>query len=61
VPVPKSGGGTCPPTGNIFGAGAALQIEYTITGSGYGVTTPNPSNGVPPISLVNLETLGLDE
>src|SRR4029077_19513079 len=52
VPIPKPGGGTYPHTGNILGAGAALQAEYTITGSGYGVTTQNPAGGKPPISGV---------
>ena len=53
VPIPKPGGGTYPHTGNILGAGAALSVEYTITGSGYGVTTQNPAGGIPPISQVN--------
>ena len=53
VPIPKPGGGTYPHTGNILGAGAALQAEYLITGSGYGVTTQNPAGGIPPISQVN--------
>jgi hypothetical protein len=53
VPIPKPGGGTFPHTGNILGAGAAVQAEYTITGAGYGVTTQNPNGGIPPISQVN--------
>jgi hypothetical protein len=53
VPIPKPGGGTFPHTGNILGAGAAVEAEYQITGSGYGVTTQNPSGGIPPISQVN--------
>jgi hypothetical protein len=52
-PIPKPGGGTFPHTGNILGAPAAVQAEYTITGSGYGVTTQNPAGGIPPISHVN--------
>jgi len=53
VPIPKPGGGTWPHTGNILGAGAAVEAQYTITGSGYGVTTQNPAGGIPPISQVN--------
>jgi hypothetical protein len=53
VPIPKPGGGTYPHTGNILGAGAALQAEFTISGSGYGATPQNPSGGVPPLSAVN--------
>ena len=53
VPIPKPGGGNYPHTGNILGAGAALNVEYVITGSGYGVTTQNPAGGIPPISQVN--------
>jgi hypothetical protein len=53
VPIPKPGGSTYPHTGNILGAGAALSVEYVITGSGYRVTTQNPAGGIPPISQVN--------
>ena len=54
VPIPKPGGGTWPHTGNILGAGAAVEAEYQITGAGYGVTTQNPAGGIPPISQVNV-------
>jgi hypothetical protein len=53
VPIPKPGGGVYPHTGNILGAGAALQAEYQISGSGYGATPQNPSGGVPPLAQVN--------
>ena len=53
VPIPKPGGGTYPHTGNILGAGAAVQAEFTISGSGYGATPQNPAGGVPPLSGVN--------
>ncbi len=53
VPIPKPGGGTYPHTGNILGAGAALQAEYRISGSGYGATPQNPAGGVPPLAAVN--------
>jgi hypothetical protein len=53
VPIPKPGGGTYSHTGNILGAGAAVQAEFTITGSGYGATPQNPAGGVPPLSGVN--------
>ncbi len=53
VPIPKPGGGTYPHTGNILGAGAALQAEYTISGGGYGATPQNPAGGVPPLAAVN--------
>jgi hypothetical protein len=53
VPIPKPGGGVWPKTGNCLGCGAAVEAEYTITGSGYGVTTQNPAGGIPPISQVN--------
>jgi hypothetical protein len=53
VPIPKPGGGTYAHTGNILGAGAALQAEFTIAGSGYGITSQNPAGGVPPLSEVN--------
>jgi hypothetical protein len=36
VPIPKPGGGTYPHTGNIFGAGAAVEAEYKISGTEYG-------------------------
>jgi hypothetical protein len=53
VPIPKPGGGTYPHTGNILGAGTAFQAEYTISGSGYGVTPQKPEGGIPPLSAVN--------
>jgi hypothetical protein len=53
IPIPKPGGGSWPKTGNILGAGAAVEAEYTIEGSGYGVTAQNPKGGIPPISQVN--------
>jgi hypothetical protein len=53
VPIPKPGGGTWPKTGNCLGCGAGVEVEYVITGSGYGVTTQNPAGGIPPISQVN--------
>jgi hypothetical protein len=53
VPIPKPGGGTYRHTGNILGAGAALQAEFTIAGTGYGATPQNPAGGVPPLSGVN--------
>jgi hypothetical protein len=57
VPIPKPGGGTYPHTGNILpgkgGLGAALQAEYTISGSGYGATPQKPEGGIPPLSAVN--------
>jgi hypothetical protein len=54
VPIPKPGGGTFKGTGNILGAGAALKTQFTITGSGYGVTELNPAGGNPPLSGVNV-------
>ena len=53
IPIPKPGGGSWPKTGNILGAGAAVEAEYVIEGSGYGVTAQNPNGGIPPISQVN--------
>jgi hypothetical protein len=53
VPIPKPGGGSFPHTGNILGAGAAVEADYTIEGSGYGPTPQNPSGGIPPISEVD--------
>jgi hypothetical protein len=53
VPIPKPGGGSYPHTGNILGAGAALQAEYRISGTGYGATPQNPAGGVPPLAEVN--------
>jgi hypothetical protein len=53
VPIPKPGGGTYPKTGNILGAGAAVEAEYEFEGSGYGETAANPKGGIPPISGVN--------
>lgn len=53
VPIPKPGGGTFPHTGNILGAGAAVEADYEIEGSGYGTTPQNPNGGIPPISQVN--------
>jgi hypothetical protein len=53
VPIPKPGGGTYPHTGNILGAGAAVEAEYQFEGSGYGATPQNPAGGIPPISGVN--------
>jgi hypothetical protein len=40
VPIPKPGGGTYAHTGNIFGKGAAVQAEYTISGTEYGGFPP---------------------
>jgi hypothetical protein len=40
VPIPKPGGGTWPGTGNIYGAGAAVQAEYHISGTEYGGFPP---------------------
>jgi hypothetical protein len=53
LPIPKPGGGTYPHTGNILGAGAALQAEFAIAGSGYGPTPQNPAGGIPPLAAVN--------
>jgi hypothetical protein len=53
VPIPKPGGGTYKETGNLYGKGAAIEAEYSITGSGYGVSAQNPKGGIPPISAVN--------
>lgn len=53
VPIPKPGGGAYAHTGNILGAGAAVQAEFAISGSGYGATPQNPAGGVPPLSGVN--------
>lgn len=53
VPIPNPAGGNYKETGNIFGAGADVEAEYEIQGSGYGVTTLNPKGGIPPISNVN--------
>jgi hypothetical protein len=53
VPIPKAGGGTWPHTGNILGAGAAVEVEYEFTGEGYGSTAQNPKGGIAPISRVN--------
>ncbi len=36
VPIPKPGGGTYPHTGNILGAGTAVEANFVLTGSGYG-------------------------
>ncbi len=40
VPIPKPGGGTYPHTGNILGAGAAVQAEYKIEGNEYDGSPP---------------------
>jgi hypothetical protein len=40
VPIPKPGGGTWLGTGNIYGAGAAVQAEYHISGTEYGGFPP---------------------
>jgi hypothetical protein len=53
IPVPKPNGGNWPGTGNILGAGAAVEAEYEISGEGYGATTANPKGGIAPISQVN--------
>ncbi len=57
VPIPKNpsspGSGNYPGTGNILGAGAAVEAEYEFEGSGYGATAQNPNGGIPPISGVN--------
>jgi len=53
VPIPKPGGGSFPHTGNILGAGAAVEANYEITGGGYGPTAQNPAGGIPPISEVD--------
>ena len=53
IPIPKPGGGTWPKTGNVLGAGSAVEAEYEITGEGYGATAANPKGGIAPISQVN--------
>jgi hypothetical protein len=53
VPIPKPGGGTYPGTGNILSAGAALEANFVLTGSGYGATSANPAGGIPPLAAVN--------
>lgn len=53
VPIPKPGGGTYPGTGNILGAGAALEANFVLTGTGYGATPQNPAGGIPPLAAVN--------
>ena len=53
IPIPKPGGGNWPGTGNILGAGAAVEAEYEIAGEGYGPSSANPKGGIPPISQVN--------
>jgi hypothetical protein len=53
VPIPKPGGGTFKGTGNILGAGAAVEAEYVFEGSGYGILPSLPQGGIPPISAVN--------
>ena len=53
VPIPRPGGGVFAHTGNCLGCGAAVEAEYTLSGSGYGVTAQNPNGGIPPISQVN--------
>ena len=53
VPIPKPGGGTYKETGNIFGAGAAIEVEYEFEGTGYGPSAGNPAGGIPPLSGVN--------
>jgi hypothetical protein len=53
VPIPKPGGGTYPHTGNILGAGAAVEANFVLSGSGYGATPQNPSGGIPPLAAVN--------
>src|SRR3981081_3038391 len=40
VPIPKTGGGTWAGTGNIYGAGAAVEAEYQISGTEYGGGPP---------------------
>jgi hypothetical protein len=40
VPIPKPGGGTYPGTGNIYGAGSAVEAEFHITGTEYGGFPP---------------------
>ncbi len=40
-------------TGNFYGAGADVEAEYTIEGSGYGTTAQNSKGSPPPISAVN--------
>jgi hypothetical protein len=53
IPIPKPGGGSYPETGNIFGAGAAVEAEYEFSGTGYGGNPKNPAGGIPPLSGVN--------
>jgi hypothetical protein len=53
VPIPTPGGGTYPGTGNILGAGAAIEAQYVISGSGYGASAAKPEGGIPPLAGVN--------
>src|SRR4029077_5433200 len=45
APTPKPGGGNWPGTGNIYGAGAAVEAEYHISGTEYGGFPPPPLCG----------------
>ena len=58
IPIPKPGGGTYAGTGNFYGKGAAVEAEYSITGTGYGATPQNPAGGIPPISQRQLLPAG---
>jgi hypothetical protein len=53
IPIPKPGGGNWPKTGNILGAGSAIEAEYEFKGEGYGPTASNPKGGIPPLAQVN--------
>jgi hypothetical protein len=53
IPVPKPTGGNWPGTGNILGAGAAVEATYEFSGEGYGSTPQNPKGGIAPIAQVN--------
>jgi hypothetical protein len=40
IPIPKPGGGTYPGTGNFYGKGAAVEVEYKIASKEYGGFPP---------------------
>jgi hypothetical protein len=53
VPIPKPGGGVWPETGNILGAGAAVEVEYEFSGAGYAPSAKHPEGGIPPLAQIN--------
>jgi hypothetical protein len=54
VPIPGPHGRPIPGTGNFYSAGADVEGEFELEGTGYGANPKNPAGGIAPLSGVNV-------